>query len=79
MIKIKNLRESDGVRGTDRGKSVIYRKHDSDRVEEGIITSWNDEYVFVRYGRDKLSKATRPEDLSWVWESITLIRGNLKK
>lgn len=28
-----------------------------------MVTSVNDTYVFVRYGSDTHSKATRPEDL----------------
>lgn len=31
--------------------------------EDGVITSVNDTYVFVRYRGDFGSKATRPEDL----------------
>ena len=32
--------------------------------EGGIITSWNDCYIFVNYGKGH-SNATRPEDLVW--------------
>ena len=32
-------------------------------VEEGVITSVNEHYVFVRFGADKASKATRAADL----------------
>jgi hypothetical protein len=31
----------------------------------GEITSLNEYYVFVRYGQDTGSKATRREDLEW--------------
>lgn len=34
--------------------------------EDGVITSANDAYVFVRYAGDRGSKATRPEDLEWL-------------
>jgi len=34
--------------------------------EEGIVTAVNTAYVFVRYGNDQHSKATRPEDLEVV-------------
>ena len=47
----------------DVGRTVIYRPWD--RPEEGVITSFNDHYIFVRYGADKNSKATRREDLKW--------------
>ena len=33
-------------------------------LEDGVITSVN-KYVFVRYGSDIGSKATRPEDLKF--------------
>lgn len=32
-------------------------------AEDGVITSVNDHYVFVRYTGDRHSKATRPADL----------------
>lgn len=34
-------------------------------VEEGIITSFNEYTVFVRYGSDLHSKGTYPTDLVW--------------
>ncbi len=34
--------------------------------EDGVITSANDSMIFVRYGGDRGSKATRPEDLEWL-------------
>lgn len=36
-----------------------------DQHELGVITSVNETYVFVRYGNDINSKATRPEDLKF--------------
>ena len=36
---------------------------DKSQYELGVITSVNDRYVFVRYGNQINSKATRPEDL----------------
>jgi hypothetical protein len=33
------------------------------RLESGVITSVNDTFVFVRYGANQTSTATRPEDL----------------
>ena len=32
--------------------------------EIGIVTSWNDEFVFVRYRGNEHSKATKPDDLT---------------
>jgi len=54
------------------GHKVAYRDYDYNGMDivavltEGVITSVNDRYVFVRYGADMHSKATRPEDLSAV-------------
>jgi len=46
------------------GRKVIYRPgHKGAPVEEGVITSVNDQFVFVRYGADTGSKATLPRDL----------------
>jgi hypothetical protein len=48
------------------GRLVIYRpmrRKTKERGDEGVITSVNDTYVFVRYGTQQTSEATRPEDL----------------
>jgi hypothetical protein len=48
------------------GRYVVYTPFEgcSDNQKEvGVITSVNDTYVFVRYGDELHSKATRPEDL----------------
>lgn len=51
----------------DVGRKVVYRaRHPSAELEEGIITSFNDTCVFVRYGADSGSKGTRREDLEWL-------------
>ena len=59
----------------DVGRRVIYRPRHTKLnhfntltgllayEEEGHITSWNQEYVFVRYAPDEHSKATNPRDL----------------
>lgn len=49
--------------GDDIGRKVVYRG------EEGVITSFNDSYVFVRYGSDFGVKATRREDLEFALAS----------
>lgn len=47
---------------TDIGRKVLYRaRHGA--IEEGIIAAFNSEYVFVRYGSDTGSKATKREDI----------------
>jgi hypothetical protein len=50
------------------GRLVVYcPPHDWSRPsEEGVITSVNDRYVFVRYGSQQTPAATRPEDLELV-------------
>lgn len=51
---------------TDVGRGVIYQaSHPGAKLEPGVITSFNDHYVFVRYGRNFTSAATRREDLVW--------------
>jgi hypothetical protein len=51
----------------DVGRAVVYRaRYPGARPEEGVITSYNEMCVFVRYGADKTSKGTRREDLEWV-------------
>ena len=47
----------------DIGRAVVYRnQHEAD--EEGVVTAWNEGYVFVDYGSGA-SKATRRADLDW--------------
>ena len=36
------------------------------KPEEGVITSFNNLTVFVRYGADKSSKGTDRHDLNWI-------------
>lgn len=55
---------------TKEAKNSIGRKVVFDRtglpLEEGVITSANDRFVFVRYGTDIHSKATDPDDLRFI-------------
>ena len=44
-------------------KYIHFKGCDESQCEYGEITSVNDKYVFVRYGREILSKATNPQDL----------------
>jgi len=52
----------------DVGRSVVYtgNRYPGGKLEEGVITSFNDYCVFVRYGADKGSKGTSRADLEWV-------------
>ena len=62
-MQIKQLKEE------DIGRKVIYIPFegcDPSLNEEGVITSWNDVNVFVRYGSDVNSKATYPRDIEFI-------------
>ncbi len=67
--RLATERQEVNLSGEDIGRSVIYDPPHpgarSGRGEEGIITSFNDHIVFVRYGSDKHSKGTDPRDLRW--------------
>ncbi len=70
MIELRQLTEN------DKGREVIYRSFYKD--ERGIISSWNDHFVFVRYERygyrlhgeepryQATAAATCPEDLEFL-------------
>lgn len=49
----------------DIGRRVVYREYLGAKPESGVITSFNDAFVFVRYGTDAWSKATNSADLEW--------------
>lgn len=53
MIEIASLREA------DKGRKVVYRWS-----EEGVITSWNDRFIFVRF-KGPNGAACRPEDITY--------------
>lgn len=50
---------------SDIGRTVVYQDRGCMQIEEGVITSFNDAYVFVRYGSEHTPKATRRQDLEW--------------
>ena len=50
---------------SDIGRKVIYEDRSGHVREEGVITSYNEFYVFVRYGHDVTSKGTKRTDLTW--------------
>ena len=49
------------------GRSVEYTPFPGAEVEQGVITSYNDTYIFVVYKQSQMGRghATRPEDLEW--------------
>lgn len=54
---------------SDIGRKVIYREQGNfpgRKIEEGVITSFNKQFVFVRYEGLGGSAATAREDLEWV-------------
>jgi hypothetical protein len=51
------------------GDGVVYRSGGD--AEDGVITSVNSTYVFVRYRGDTGSKATYPEDLEFLARKAT--------
>lgn len=51
------------------GRKVIYRTAHS--MEEGVVTSVNDAWVFVRYGSHTTSLATAPESLTWTLPTLS--------
>ena len=61
------------IEDAEVGRAVVYTPYKGcppDALEEGIITSKNDKYVFVRYGSNYHSKATSPEDLEPVGKGV---------
>jgi hypothetical protein len=58
----------------DIGRAVVYMRGDPP-FDEGVITSFNDHFVFVRYGKDWHSKATHRSDLQWVHRVPARLRG----
>jgi hypothetical protein len=58
----------------DIGRAVIYHRWDKFN-ELGVITNFNDAYVFVRYGAESHGKATKREDLHWTDKARIVIDG----
>jgi hypothetical protein len=56
MIKISELTEK------DKGREVEFYLS-APKYEYGIISSWNDRYIFVKYNGNPQSQATSPEHL----------------
>ena len=50
----------------DIGRQVVYRTAPNFEPEEGVITSFNESHVFVRYGTSVTSQATNRDDLEWM-------------
>lgn len=53
-------------RTEDIGRKVVYRDMGGrGKLEEGVITSFSEFYVFVRYGANTTSAPTNRKDLEW--------------
>jgi hypothetical protein len=50
---------------SDIGREVIYRVHSNAKAEEGVITRFNEKYVFVRFGEEEKSVVTTRDQLEW--------------
>ena len=50
---------------SDIGRGVIYRVHSNAEAEEGVITRFNEKYVFVRFGKEEKSVVTTRDQLEW--------------
>lgn len=59
MIEISKITKA------DIGRGVVYYSSGGDKTEEGVVSSWNDTFIFVRYGDERQAKATNPKDLEW--------------
>ena len=65
----------------DIGRTVLYtgNRYRGGKIEPGVITSFNEHAVFVRYGADTGSKATSREDLEWADTREEMEHGGVKK
>ncbi len=61
MINVSSLTDD------DKGREVVFEPPKGKR-EFGFISSWNDRFVFVKYGKDLHSKATPFEYLKFAME-----------
>lgn len=52
----------------DIGRKVVYtgNRYAGGKLEEGVITSFNNYGIFVRYGSQTTSQSTSREDLEWI-------------
>lgn len=51
---------------SDIGRRVAYRDRPEVEPELGVVTSFDRFFVFVRYGADAHSRATKASHLEWV-------------
>ena len=58
---------TDTLTDKDKSRVVIYTGPKG-KTESGLITSWNDTFIFVRYGLGTSGVATMPENLHFEFE-----------
>lgn len=65
MINENQIYEGQSVRYAPNHAKVdgLYLDLTHEHCEDGVITSWNDSFVFVRYGSKNQSQATKRENL----------------
>lgn len=68
MINISDLKPE------DVGRKVVYQSYPDGPTEEGLITSWNDTFIFVDYTNVGRGNATPPNKLNWVYETTDIIQ-----
>lgn len=58
MIRIEDLTK------WDKGRGVLFHTlHGT--TERGVISSWNDQWVFCRFGEGSTAAACDPKQLTW--------------
>lgn len=65
MININELTEN------DKGRGVVYEPYPGGKLEDGVITSWNDRYIFVSYNYTGRGIATPPEKLEFLYNKVS--------
>jgi len=62
MIDIGNLKQK------HVGRGVVYRDRPGGKPQQGIITSFNDKFIFVGFGTRTMGRgeACRPMSLKWL-------------
>jgi hypothetical protein len=58
-------RDHDRAEAIQHRRAVIYLVHCNAKAEEGVITRFNEKYVFVRIGKEEESAVTTRDELEW--------------
>ena len=59
MIHIELLRES------DKGKSVTYSPFEFSIPDKGVITNWDEKFIYIKFENTVKSFPVNPEDLEY--------------